>query len=119
MLHISALALHSNRARAQLNRALAQLFQPSQGWLSVARPSAAWSDHTSQMNEALGVKRTRVRLRMPSVSTHVLYYPASHTHTHTSLHLPALALPHQVLSRAALCCVVSRDRAGLYSEGAC
>ncbi len=50
MLHISALALHSNRARAQLNRALAQHFQMSQGRLNEARPSAARSDHTSQMN---------------------------------------------------------------------
>ncbi len=37
---------------------------------------------------------------------------------HTSVFPPAPALAHQVLSRAAICCVVSCNSAGLYSEGA-
>ncbi len=38
---------------------------------------------------------------------------------HTSVFPPVPALAHQVLSRAALCCVGFRDSAGLYSEGIC
>ncbi len=110
-----ALTLPAYRARAQLNRAVAHLFQPSQGQLNEPCPSAARSDHTNQTNRALGVKHAWTRLRLPSVSTHLF----SHIRTHTSLYPPAPTLAHQVLSRAALCCVGSRDRAGLYSEGTC
>ncbi len=39
--------------------------------------------------------------------------------THTSVYPPAPALAYQVLSRAALCCVGTRDSAVLYSEDAC
>ncbi len=106
------LTLHVYRARA-----LAHLFQPSQGCLNELRPSAARSNHTSQTNRALGVKHARARLKLPSVSTTlILPHP---THTHTSLYPTAPTLAHQVLSRAALCSVRSRDCAGLYSEGAC
>ncbi len=43
-------------ARVQLNRTLAHLLQPSQGLLNEPCPSAAQSDHISQMNMALGLR---------------------------------------------------------------
>ncbi len=108
------LTLYAYRARAQLNRALAHLFQPSQGRLNEPHPSTARSDHTSQTNRALGVKRTRARLRLPSVRT-----PLFSRIPYTRVSMPTPALAHRVLFCAALCCVGSHDSAGLYSESAC
>ncbi len=76
-------SLHAYRTRA-----LAHLFQPSQGRLNEPRPSAAQSDHTSQTNQALGVKRARVRLRLPSVST-PLFSRILHTRVSTRPHSPS------------------------------
>ena len=64
-----ALTLHANRARVQLNRALAHLFQAGQGRLIEPRPGTVRSTHTSQTNRALVVKRTRARFKLASVST--------------------------------------------------
>ncbi len=57
------------RARVQMNRTQAHLLQPSQGLLNKPRPSAAQSDHISQTNRALGLRRTRARFKTPSVGT--------------------------------------------------
>ncbi len=89
------------RATLSPTEALAYLFQLSQSRLNEQHP-----------NCVLRVKRARARLRLPRIDTLILPHPA-----HTSLYPPALA--HQVLSRAALCCIGSCDSAGLYSEGAC
>ncbi len=79
------------------------LFQPSQGWLNEPRPSEARSDYTSQMNRALGFKRARARLRLPSVST-PLFSRIPHTRVSTRLHTHSAALGPVIV---------------LYSEGAC
>ncbi len=69
-LHVSeALTQHVFRARVQLNRTLAHLLQPSQGLLNKPRPSAAQSDHISQTNRALGLRRARGWFKTPSVGT--------------------------------------------------
>ncbi len=52
-----ALTLYVCRARVQMNRTLAHLLQPSQGLLNKPRRSAAQSDHISQTNRALGLRR--------------------------------------------------------------
>lgn len=52
-----ALTIYSYRAWAQPNHALTHLFQPGQGRLNEPHPSVARSDHTSQTNQPLGVKR--------------------------------------------------------------
>ncbi len=52
-----------------MNRTLAHLLQPSQGLLNKPRPSAAQSDHISQTNRALGLRRARARFKTPSVGT--------------------------------------------------
>ncbi len=57
------------RARVQMNRTLAHLLQPSQDLLNKPRPSAAQSDHISQTNRALGLRRARARFKTPSVGT--------------------------------------------------
>ncbi len=62
-----ALTLHVCRARVQMNRTLAHLLQPSQGLLNKPRPSAARSDHFTQTNRALGLRRARARFKTPSV----------------------------------------------------
>ncbi len=41
----------------QMNRTLAHLLQPSQGLLNKPRPSASRSDHFTQTNRALGLRR--------------------------------------------------------------
>ena len=64
-----ALTLHANRARVQLNRALAHLFQAGQGRPIEPCPGTVRSTHTSQTNRALVVKRTRARFKLASVST--------------------------------------------------
>ncbi len=46
---------------------LAHLLQPSQGLLNKPRPSAARSDHFTQTNRALGLRRARARFKTPSV----------------------------------------------------
>ncbi len=91
------LTLYAYRTRAQLNRALAHLFQLSQGRLNELRPSAARSDHTSQTNRALGVKHARERLRLPSVST-LLFSRIPHTRVSTRPHSPikCCPVPHSV-----------------------
>ncbi len=94
-----ALTLPAYRARAQLNRAVAHLFQPSQGQLNEPCPSAARSDHTNQTNRALGVKHAWTRLRLPSVSTHLF----SHIpHTHESLPASTHTRPSSVVPRRTL-----------------
>ncbi len=80
---VSAPSLHAYRARA-----LAHLFQPSQGRLNEPRLSVARSDHTSQTNRALEVKRTQIRLRLPSVST-PLFSRILHTQVSTRPHSPS------------------------------
>ncbi len=84
--------LHAYRARARLNGALAHLFQPSQGWLNEPRLSTARSDHTSQTNRALGVKRARALLRLPGVST-PLFSSIPHTRVSTRPHSPIKCCP--------------------------
>jgi len=49
--------LYVCRARVQMNRTLAHLLQPSQGLLNKPRPSASRSDHFTQSNSALGLRR--------------------------------------------------------------
>ncbi len=48
--------------------ALCHLFQPSQGRKQTKH---TWSNHTSQTNRALGLKRALARFRLPSVSSPV------------------------------------------------
>ncbi len=43
--------------RVQMNRTLAHLLQTSQGLLNKPRPSASRSDHFTQTNRALGLRR--------------------------------------------------------------
>ncbi len=45
------------RARVQMNRTLAHLLQPSQGLINKPCPSASRSDHFTQTNRALGLRR--------------------------------------------------------------
>ncbi len=52
-----AFTLYVCRARVQMNRTLAHLLQPSQGLLNKPRPSASRSDHFTQTNRALGLRR--------------------------------------------------------------
>ncbi len=52
-----ALTLYVCRARVQMNRTLPHLLQPSQGLLNKPRPSASRSDHFTQTNRALGLRR--------------------------------------------------------------
>ncbi len=52
-----------------MNRTLAHLLQPSQGLLNKPRPNAAQSDHISQTNRALGLRRALARFKTPSVGT--------------------------------------------------
>ncbi len=52
-----ALTLYVCRARVHMNRTLAHLLQPSQGLLNKPRPSASQSDHFTQTNRALGLRR--------------------------------------------------------------
>ncbi len=75
----SAPTLHAYSARAQLNRALAHLFQQSQGRLNEPCP------HTSQTNWALGV---RLRCQMYIciyIYIYMCVYVYAHTHTHIAL----------------------------------
>ncbi len=64
-----ALTLYVCCARVQMNRTLAHLLQPSQGLLNKPCPSAAQSDHISQTNRALGLRRARAWFKTPSVGT--------------------------------------------------
>ncbi len=71
-----ALTQHVCRARVQMNRTLAHLLQSSQGLLNKPRPIEARSDHISQTNRALGLRRARARFKTPSVGT-----PLENNHT--------------------------------------
>ncbi len=51
------LTLYVCRARVQMNRTLAHLLQPSQGLLNKPCSSASRSDHFTQTNRALGLRR--------------------------------------------------------------
>ncbi|XP_039509452.1 uncharacterized protein LOC120464170 [Pimephales promelas] len=57
------------RARVQLNRALAHLFQAGQGWLIEPRPGTVRTTQNSPTNRALVVKRALARFKLASVST--------------------------------------------------
>ncbi len=62
-----ALTLHVCCARVQMNRTQAHLLQPSQGLLNKPRPSASRSDHFTQTNRALGLRRGSGWFKTPSV----------------------------------------------------